>query len=457
MTRILFLFSLVTAAEDWTRFRGPNGSGVAPGKGYPVRFGKGENLVWRSAVRPGKSSPVLTEKHVFLTAFAEGKLFTQCFDRATGELVWERSIDKTRSEVANALNHEAAITPVTDGRNVYVFFKDFGLVAYDPAGKELWRSPMGPFQNTMGLSSSPVLAGSNVVVVVDQLFNAFAAAFDSKSGEMRWKSGREEADGWGTPFVFNKQLVTVSRGLFGSYNTANGKRLSTQIGFPATIVGSPILDGDRMFVFGYGADAAKPFADELAKSDRNGDGKLQPEEYAKSVLLTGVARHTGNRDGVVSADEWDLLQKRIMGPNGLYAFRLETDAKTGEIRPRELWKYEKSFTSVVPSLVLHEGVLFSVRNGGILTAFDAATGRVTKNERLPGALGGYSSSPVAAEGRVYICSEEGKVVVVKAAAEWEVLAANELGEGCFATPALSGGQLYLRTDEALYRFGAGKK
>lgn len=147
-----------------------------------------------------------------------------------------------------------------------------------------------------------------------------------------------------------------------------------------------------------------------------------------------------------------------VAPSSLLSVRLGPDAATagdGHTLTKELWRYEKSFVAVVPSPLLYDGVLYVVRNGGILTSFDAATGEVAKAARLTGAIGAYSASPVAADGKVYLAGEEGKVAVVKASREWELLALNDLGEACFATPALVDGQIYLRTAQALCRFEAG--
>src|SRR5437588_3366844 len=119
-------------------------------------------------------------------------------------------------------------------------------------------------------------------------------------------------------------------------------------------------------------------------------------------------------------------------------------------------RYEKSFVAVVPSPLYYDGVLYIVKNGGLLTSFDADTGKVAKAGRLTGALGPYSASPVAAEKKVFLASEEGKVTVLKADREWEIIAINDLGEGCYATPALAGGHIYLRTNEALYHFGTAR-
>jgi outer membrane protein assembly factor BamB len=152
---------------------------------------------------------------------------------------------------------------------------------------------------------------------------------------------------------------------------------------------------------------------------------------------------------IVTKEEWDAKQLEVMGPNCLVAIRLERNP----LRARELWRYEKNFTGVIPSPLLYDGVLYVVKNGGILTSFDPETGQVFKTGRLPGALGGYSSSPVAAEGKLYLASEDGKVSVLHAGRDWDVLNVNDLGEGCYATPALSAGHVYIRTSEALYDVG----
>src|SRR5215831_6397245 len=147
----LVTLSVSASAEDWTRFRGPNGSGISRDKGFPTELAKEKNVVWRTPVRAGKSSPVLTPRYVFLTGFEKEKLFTQCFDRDTGRLIWERAEVRNYKRDGNLLNNPAAITPVTDGENVYVFFKDFGLISYDPEGRLRWKVTLGPFANTVGM------------------------------------------------------------------------------------------------------------------------------------------------------------------------------------------------------------------------------------------------------------------------------------------------------------------
>jgi outer membrane protein assembly factor BamB len=450
-----FLLTLAATAQEWTRFRGPNGSGVSTDSGYPTEFSKSKNLVWRTPVRSGKSSPVLTRRHVLITAFENGKLFTQCFDRETGKLLWERSVDRARVEPANTLNHPAAITPVTDGEMVYVFFPEYGLVAYSADGKERWKAPLGPFSNEMGHSSCPIIAGENVVLVLDQMLGSYIAAFDRRNGELRWKTPREEMDGYATPLLYQPAgaaavVITASRGQLGAHRVDNGKRLWSWKKLSPSEVASPILVNDTLFTFGYGNDTASPFSTQLQKYDRNHHGKLTPDEYGDNAYLNGVALFVGNKDGVVTKEEYDFRQTMSVAPSSLLAIQLERDVAA---IPREVWRYEKSFIGVVPSPLYYESVLYVLKNGGLFTSFNPKTGSVEKAGRLAGAVGGYSSSPVAAEGKIFIASEEGKVTVLKAGGKWDVLQINDLDEGCYATPALAGGNIYLRTNDALYRFG----
>ena len=450
------VLSLCLTAEEWTRFRGPNGSGVSRDSGFPVRFGKANNLAWRTAVRPGKSSPVLTTTRVFLTGFEQGKLYTQCFHRQTGKLLWERAEDRARDEQVNALNHPAAISPVTDGDNIYSFFKDLGLVSYDSSGHRRWKVLLGPYTVSMGLGASPILTADSVIVQADLMQDSFIAGFARGNGEMKWKTPRQEGESWSTPLLYAPpglpaQVLTVSRGLFGAHRADTGGRTWNLEGLSPAIVSSPVFDHNTVFLFGYGNDTPPPFSTRLERLDRNRDGKLSPDEYGDDPFLRSIARYGGNRDMIISEDEWDERQSHINGHNGVMAIRLEAGGD-GTVRPRELWRTRKSLTAVIPSPLLYQGVLYVVRNGGILLTLDADTGTILKEARIPGAIGGYSSSPVAADGKVYLASETGQVSVLRAGRDWELLAVNDLDEPCFATPALSQGQIYVRTGEALYRF-----
>jgi outer membrane protein assembly factor BamB len=133
------LVAFSVSASDWPQFRGPNASGVSEERNLPVVFGPDQNVVWKTPVPPGHSSPVVAGDHIFLTAFEGEKLLTIALDRATGRILWRREAPRPRKQAMQPTNSPASASPVSDGRNVFVFFHDFGLLAYGPDGNELWR------------------------------------------------------------------------------------------------------------------------------------------------------------------------------------------------------------------------------------------------------------------------------------------------------------------------------
>jgi outer membrane protein assembly factor BamB len=449
-----FLFLLVTAAiladaaEPWSQFRGPNSTGVATSPGYPVEFGPKKNMLWRTPVRPGKSSPVLTERHIFLTAHDNGKLFTLCFDRPSGKLLWERSIDRARHDKVHALNEPASTSPVTDGDNVYVFFRDFGLVSYNSRGGLRWKTPLGPFADPEGAASSPIIAGGQLILVSNQSYDGYIAGFDLANGETRWKAARQEKAGWGTPVVVEGHIVAAGSGQMSGYHPRTGQLAWQQQGLAPALVATPAVDAGRLYIFGYGFEEPRPWHTTLAQFDKNNDGKIGSDEFQDNTLLIRLGTQLGDRDGFITKDEWEASMRRVTKPSSLIAFDV-----AGGKQPRELWRYERSFMGVVPSPLYLNGLVYFVKNGAIFTAMDATTGQVAKAARLPGAAGNYYASLVAdPAGIIYAASEKGEVSVIKAGKEWDVIRTNDLGEEIHATPALSGGRIFMRTNEALYCF-----
>jgi outer membrane protein assembly factor BamB len=445
-------------AEDWSRFRGPNGAGVVPDAGYPTEFGPARNLKWRSAVRPGKSSPVLSRRHVFLTAFDQGALYTQCFDRETGRLVWERSEAPARHEDAHVLNEPAAATPVTDGDNVYVFFRDLGVVSYDAAGAVRWKKVLGPFANRFGAVASPIIAGSSLVLVLDQFEGSSIVALSLATGAVQWQRARTEFEAWATPALYAPkgqplQIVTAGGGVFGGHAVENGARLWTHAGMAPAMVASPVVSGDTVVGFGYGYDSAPTFADGLKRSDRDGDGRISIEECGDNAMQIGIARYYGNRDGFIVEAEWTAGYAWMVAPSSLVAVSLSRDA-SGGITAREQWRYARSFVAVIPSPLVLDGLVYTIKNGGILTVLAADTGDVVKMGRVGSAPASYSASPVASGGRIYFANEDGDVMVVRAGRDWELVASNDLDEPIYATPALSRGRIYVRGQKTLFSFGA---
>jgi outer membrane protein assembly factor BamB len=163
------LLALGVLGADWPQFRGPNASGLCRSCGrLPTDFGPKTNVLWKTELPAGNSSPVLAGDRIFLTASEGDDLITLCLSRTTGKVQWRRSVRAARREAQHPLNHRAAPTAVTDGQSVFVFFADFGLIAYDLEGKQRWQLPLGPFNSQHGVVASPIYADGKVILVCDQ-------------------------------------------------------------------------------------------------------------------------------------------------------------------------------------------------------------------------------------------------------------------------------------------------
>jgi outer membrane protein assembly factor BamB len=205
MKYALWLLAGVTAfAADWDRFRGPNGTGVSSESGLPAELGPGKNLAWKTATLKGNSSPVVVAGRVFLTGHEGDERVVLCIDAVTGKPLWRKGVTKARTETAHPLNGPATPSVAADGRMVYAFFPEFGLIAYDVAGVEKWRAPMGPFGSIQGLAASPVLAGGNIIQLIDTPEEAYVAAFDAITGKPAWRVERPAGflGSYATPSVY---------------------------------------------------------------------------------------------------------------------------------------------------------------------------------------------------------------------------------------------------------------
>lgn len=462
---LLPLIALSLCGADWPQFRGPNGSGLCASCGrLPAEFGPGKNVVWKTATPPGKSSPILAGDRIFLTAAEGDELITMCLRRATGQVQWRRSVRAARRDARHALNHAAAPTAVTDGNHVFVFFADFGLVAYDAGGRERWQLPLGPFNSQHGVVASPVVAEGKVILVCDQDTDAYIVGVDANTGKIAWKTPRNVINGYSTPAVYRPergpaQVIAPGSYQLIAYSVADGEPLWFVRGLTCQPKSVPALAGDVVYFNGWtsGADPGQqvelpPFAEVAAAADANRDGKLSPQELPQPWQPTGTWRAVDlDRDGVLNEREWNFFRTRRASRNALLAVKL---GGSGDVTGTHvLWRFEKSLPDV-PSPLVYQDVVFLVRSGGIVTSLDARTGRVLKQGRLTGALEDYYASPVGADGKVYLASEQGKVVVLRAAGDWEILAVNDFRSNIYATPAIAEGRMYIRTEDALYAIGA---
>jgi outer membrane protein assembly factor BamB len=465
-------------AEDWPQFRGPNGSGVSVSTGLPEEFGPGKNVVWKTPLPPGHSSPVLTRDRVFVTAYAEEKaaggkshkLLVVCLDRQTGRPLWQREVPRTREGRLQNVNNPASPSPVTDGANVYVFFQEFGLISYDGAGRERWRLPLGPFNMFYGFGASPILVDDRVILPVDQDSpGSYLIAVDKTSGRVRWKVERPAViSGYSTPIIYQpkqgpKQVVVPESFQLSAYSVADGRRVWWVRGLACEMKSIASSDGEYVYINGWGFPqnqpgeqiATIPFEEARARYDRDGDKLIAKSEVAGAEKMDRMLKNAFeafdmDRDEKLGAKDWEVFRGMMASENGLLAIRLggQGDQTAAAIR----WRYRRPVPQV-PSTLLYKGVLYMINDSGILLSFDPATGNVIKQGRLHGAIDKYFASPVAADGKVFVVGQGGQVSVVQAAGDWRVLAVNELDDEVFATPAIADGRVYIRTRGALYCFG----
>ena len=478
-------------AEDWPQFRGPNGSGVSASTGLPEVFGPEKNVVWKTPLPPGHSSPVLTRDRVFVTAYAKGKaggsqraafdakgdareknhkLLVICLDRQTGKLLWQREVPRSREGRLQNVNDPASPSPVTDGANVYVFFQEFGLVSYDGEGRERWRLPLGPFNMFYGFGASPILVDDKVILPVDQDSpSSYLIAVDKTTGRVRWKVERPVViSGYSTPTVFQpkqgpKQIVIPESFQLSAYSVADGKRVWWVRGLACEMKSIASSDGEYLYVNGWGFPQNQPgeqvgtipLEEAWARYDKDNDKLIAKSEVAGAekmdkMLKAAFEAFDMDRDEKLNAKDWEVFRAMMASENGLLAIKLggQGDQTATAIR----WRYQRPVPQV-PSTLLYRGVLYMVNDSGILLSFDPATGGVIKQGRLHGAIDKYFASPVAADGKVFLIGQGGQVSVLKAAGDWQVLAVNELDDEVFATPAIADGRIYIRTRSALYSFG----
>ena len=424
MTPIAVLLTLLPvllgAAQSWPQFRGPNSSGVGSGK-PPVHFGPDRAVLWKTAVGPGLSSPVVWGGRIFLTEVdaANNRLSTLCIDRRSGKILWHRSVTAETIEKVHDISSPAGATPVTDGERVYVYFGSYGLLAYDLNGKLIWEQRLAVPQNPYGAVASPIIAGE-LLVLNHQGKDAYLLAVNRRDGRTVWKTDRSQFQyGWSTPVHWRhdgSDEILVLGGDFKpnqrlmAYNLADGLERWWVAGLPPCGKSTPVT-GDGMVFF-----AAPDIILEPQAEQRN-------PERAAQIYANNSARLMAVRPG-----------------------------SKGEISPANVAWSERKGVPGVPSPLYFNGRLYTVQNGGIVFCRTAKTGELVYSGRI-GALGYYYSSPVAADNKIYIASAEGVVVVLDGGSTLKVLATNKLDGGILATPALVEGDIYVRTETHLYAFG----
>lgn len=478
---LLMLDAIVAQGADWPQFRGPNGSGVAVAHSLPKVMAPDQNVLWQIDTPRGHSSPVVVGDRIILTGVEGGerkqvvpgrvidpggKLVTLCLNRDTGKLLWRQEVPRPRVEIYQPTNSPASPSPASDGVRVVVFFGDFGLISYDvKSGKEEWRLPLGPFNNANGHGSSPILVDGLVVLLCDQDSDSYLLAVDQKTGKVRWRVARPESTrSYSTPAVFRPskggphELIVPGAFNLSSYAVATGEKLWWIRGMSWQPKSSPLVDGEMIYAHWFesggeneSATVTITFAEALEKYDANHDGKIAKDEVDERMRRSWDDLDL-DHDGFLDARDWEFYAARRASRNALLAIR---HGARGDLTDSKsiVWRIQK-FLPNVPSPLLLNGVIYLIKDGGILSAIDAKTGAMLKQGRLTGALDTYYASPVTDGSRIYLMSQTGKFSIVRAGGpDWELESVSDFAEESFGTSAIAGDRLYLRTKTKLYAFG----
>ena len=428
-----------SGAGSWPSFRGTRASGVADGQNLPDRWdgAKGENILWRTAI-PGlaHSSPVVWGNRIFVTSavssnpaatfrpglYGDGdasddrsrqRWVIYAVDKRTGKIDWERAAHEGEPVGKRHIKSTyASATPVTDGRIVVASFGSQGIYAYDVNGRFLWNVDLGHLDVgaydiptfEWGPASSPIIWNGLVILQCDTQADSFLLALKADTGETAWKTPREELPSWGTPTVADApggpQLVTNASNFIRGYDPATGKELWRLGGSSKITAPTPVFD-EGVFVIASGRAPERPIF------------VVRPAARGDVTLASGKT----SNDAV-------------------------TWSRTGR-------------GSYMPTPLIYRGQLYVLANNGVFDAYNLRTGDEIYRERLTGVGNGFSASPVAADGKIYLSTEDGDMLVVAAGPEFKQIATNSMGELLMATPAFSGGVLYVRTARSLFAIGRG--
>ena len=404
----LLLACLPAAADEWTRFRGPNGSGLSDAKTVPAQW-KESDFNWKIDL-PGKgnSSPVVWDELVFVTA-ADNDAGTRtllAINTADGKTRWKKNFPyATYRKHRN--NSYASNTPATDAERVYVLWqskKESRLVAIDHEGKESWRYELGPYLHGQGGGTSPIVFEDLVVISNDHKKGSFLLAVDRATGRERWKLPRAGKRAcYSTPCVFSAP------------------------GRPTEIVFVHCFEG----IVGV-------------------DPKLGRQNWMIDVFGTFPQRAVGSP--VVWKDLVVANSGALNGGKNAVVVRPSTSGKKHGVK--EVYRISRSAPHV-PSPLVFDGRLFLWSDLGVVTCARVETGEVIWQKRAAGG-GNFHGSPVCVDGRLFCADDKGTVVVLSASEKFEVLGKNELADTCRSTPAVSGGRMYVRTESRLFSVG-GKK
>ena len=453
---------LASAEDEYFR----NDGGVAVNEAVlPGDFEDDAKLLWKTPLKPGHSTPCVVGERIFITTFdAETKtLATVAIERATGNVLWTREAPTKEIEEVHRAGSPAAASPASNGRQVFVFFGSYGLLCYDLDGELLWEKKLGPFQDEFGASSSPALVDGKVILLEDHDVDSFLLALDQKTGDVVWKTPRaEQTRSYASPAIWDdgqgrKEIIVAGSLQLAGYNPKNGEKTWWVNKLSRIVDSTPIVTKDAILVATWtpGGDVAEriemePFDDALANLDKNKDGEVGKEELPEgSPVVARFFRIDLNLDGKLARNEWDK-HATVFAKAQNVALSVRPGGKGDVTESHVRWVHRKSLPTV-PSSTMYDGVLYMVKDSGIITSLDAKTGDVLQQGRAKGS-GNYYASLIAGDGKVYLASERGVITVLRASRSWSVMSSHDFKERIVATPVVKEGTLLIRTDKALYAY-----
>jgi outer membrane protein assembly factor BamB len=399
----------ISVAEDWPGFRGPTRQGISNEKNLPTQWGETSNFTWKTVITgEGWSSPIVFGDRVFVTtATEEGASYhLLCLDRKTGVILWDRQVLRQKPGHRQPLNSYASSTPVTDGKNVYVVDFDGSIAAVSTEGETVWVYRDFEYFSEHGLGVSPILYKELLIV-----------AFDPSS------SGPDPKLGWQKPW--DKAVILALDKNTGKVRW-EGKRGLSQIAH----VSPQIL---------------------------NVNGKDQLISSAGNVIQ-GFDPDTGERIWTVSSPGEGVVPSVVVGEDLIFitsgfgdsAIRVVRAGGKGNVTKTHIAWESPDDVPKIPSMLYVKPYLYLVTEAGVAKCFKAATGDVIWRQRLGGR---FSASPVWADGKIYFLSEKGTTTVIQEGSEFKVISKNELNETCKASPAVSQGNIFIRSEKNLYCIG----
>jgi outer membrane protein assembly factor BamB len=406
-------------AENWPRFRGPTGQGISTESDLPLRWSASENVAWKTPI-PGEgwSSPAVWGDRVFLTsATAEGTTcHVMCVDRLSGKVLWDREVFQQRPARKEGKNSYASPTPVTDGERVYAVFGDGSAVALSLDGEVAWTNRDVKFYSRHGLGASPILFDGLVIMPYDGSNRVDSIGrYPNNSAEERL--------GWQIPW---------DKSFIAALDAQTGRRIWTaQRGLSRIAHVTPILvpiDGRQQLI--------SPAGDVVQGFDPR-TGKLL---WTAASQGEGVVPSPAAGDGLIfTSSGFEKTTLRAVRTGG-----------SGDVTETHIAWEEIKGCPTQPSLLYVKPYLYAVSDNGVVTCYEAPSGKLVYQNRIGG---NHSASPVYADGHLYFLSEDGETTVIQAGPNFETVARNPLNERCQASMAISQGNLFIRTDKHLYCIG----